>query len=99
MRKMGLEAIYPKPKLSLASSGHKIYPYLLRGLEIGRNNQVWSTDITYMRLRQGFIYLVAIPGSYIRLVLTFRACLGNIKYHGGKLLPDHIRTSIATSAA
>jgi len=68
---MGLEAIYPKPKLSLASSGHKIYPYLLRGLEIGRNNQVWSTDITYIRLRQGYIYLVAILDWYSRFVLAW----------------------------
>jgi putative transposase len=71
MRKMGLEAIYPRPKLSLASSGHKIYPYLLRGVEIRRNNQVWSTDITYIRLRQGFIYLVAILDWYSRYVLAW----------------------------
>ena len=58
MRRMGLDAIYAKPQLSKPAAGHRIYPYLLRGLAITRANQVWSTDITYIRLRQGFIYLV-----------------------------------------
>jgi putative transposase len=71
MRKLGLAAIYPKPKLSVGSAGHKIYPYLLRDVAIARSNQVWSTDITYIRLRQGFIYLVAILDWYSRYVLAW----------------------------
>src|SRR4028118_515533 len=68
---MGLEAVYPKPRLSEAQTGHRIYPYLLRDVEIGRVNEVWSTDITYVRLRQGFVYLVAIMGWYSRYVLAW----------------------------
>lgn len=71
MRQMGLEAIYPKPRLSQPGSGHRIYPYLLRGLAITRVNQVWSTDITYIRLRQGFVYLVAILDWFSRYVLSW----------------------------
>jgi putative transposase len=59
MHLMGLEAIYPKPKLSQPGPGHKIYPYLLKGVAITRVNQVWSTDITYIRMAEGFVYLVA----------------------------------------
>src|SRR5262245_12042768 len=59
LRVMGLEAIYPKPKLSAAGRGHRIYPYLLRDVAIGRPDQVWSTDITYVPLTQGFMYLAA----------------------------------------
>jgi len=71
MRLMGLEAIYPKPNLSKASKRHKIYPYLLRGVYIGRVDQVWSTDITYIRLKQGFIYLVAVIDWFSRYVLSY----------------------------
>ena len=60
MHKMGLQAIYPKPKTSLTGKGHTIYPYLLRGLAIERPNFVWSADITYIPMHQGFMYLVAI---------------------------------------
>ena len=60
MQLMGLEALYPKPRLSVAVPGHRRYPYLLRGLAITRPNQVWGTAITYIRLSQGFVYLVAI---------------------------------------
>ena len=60
MRKMGLIAIYPKPNLSKKHPEHKIYPYLLANAKIVRPHQVWSTDITYIRLRPGFLYLVAI---------------------------------------
>ena len=55
-----VEAIYPKPRLSTPAPGHRIYPYQLRGLRIDRPNMVWAMDITYIRLLQGFIYLVAI---------------------------------------
>ena len=71
MRLMGLEAIYPKPRLSTPTPGHRIYPYLLRGVKIERPNQVWSTDITYIRLRGGFVYLVAVIDWYSRYVLSW----------------------------
>jgi len=71
MRLMGLEAIYPKPRLSQGGPGHKIYPYLLSGVPIERSNQVWSTDITYIRLRHGFVYLVAVMDWYSRYVLSW----------------------------
>lgn len=69
LRQMGLEAIYPKPRLSQPGPGHRIYPYRLRGVKIERANQVWASDITYIRLRQGFIYLVAILDWFSRYVL------------------------------
>ena len=72
MREMGLEAIYPKRSLSQPMAGHRIYPYLLRDCTIARPNQVWSTDITYIRLSQGFLYLVAIMDWYSRYVLSWR---------------------------
>lgn len=72
MRKMGIAAIYPKPNLSKASKEHKIYPYLLRGVAIMRPNQVWSTDITYIRLNGGFIYLTAVMDWFSRYVLSWR---------------------------
>jgi putative transposase len=71
MRLMGLEALYPKPSLSKPAIGHKIYPYLLKGVRIDRADQVWSTDITYIRLSQGFIYLVAIMDWFSRYVLSY----------------------------
>lgn len=71
LRQMGLEAIYAKPRLSDPAPGHRIYPYRLRGLEIVRPNQVWSTDITYIRLRHGFAYLVAIMDWFSRYVLSW----------------------------
>jgi putative transposase len=71
LRKMGLMAIYPKPNLSRAAAGHKVYPYLLRGVRIERVNQVWSTDITYVRLSKGFVYLVAIIDWFSRYVLSW----------------------------
>ncbi len=71
LREMGLEAVYPKPRLSDPRVGDRSYPYLLRGVAIERVNQVWSTDITYVRLRQGFIYLVAIMDWYSRYVLAW----------------------------
>ena len=60
MRVMGLEAVGPKPNLSKPQPGHTIYPYLLKGLLINRPNQVWSTDITYVPMANGFLYLCAI---------------------------------------
>jgi putative transposase len=72
MRLMGLEAIHPRPKLSAAGRGHRIYPYLLRDVSIERPDQVWSTDITYVPLARGFMYLAAIIDWYSRYVLTWR---------------------------
>lgn len=72
MRLMGLEAIYPKPRLSQRGGDHRIYPYLLRNVKIVRPNQVWSTDITYIPMAQGFMYLVAILDWYSRFVLSWR---------------------------
>lgn len=71
MRLMGLEAIYPKPRLSKKDEQHKIFPYLLRGLKIDRPNQVWASDITYIRLRRGFVYLVAVMDWFSRYVLSW----------------------------
>lgn len=72
LRLMGLEAIYPKRNLSAANAAHKKYPYLLKGLVIDRPNQVWCTDITYIRLSQGFVYLVAVMDWHSRFVLSWR---------------------------
>lgn len=72
MKLMGIAAIYPKPRLSEANPMHKIYPYLLRNLAIDRPNQVWATDITYIPMAKGFIYLVAVMDWYSRKVLSWR---------------------------
>jgi putative transposase len=72
MRKMGVEALYRKPRLSKGQPGHKIYPYLLRGLKIDRANHVWATDITYIPLSKGYVYLVAIMDWASRKVLSWR---------------------------
>lgn len=72
MQLMGLEAIYPKPRTSKPAPGHKIFPYLLRGLTITRPNQVWSTDITYIPMARGFMYLVAVIDWYSRYVLAWQ---------------------------
>ena len=71
MREMGLYAIYPGPNLSKRAHESLIYPYLLRGMDIVRNNQVWGTDITYIRMNQGFLYLVAFMDWYSRYVLSW----------------------------
>jgi len=71
MELMGIEAVYPKPKLSRPGEGHKIYPYLLEGVAVERVNQVWSTDITYIRMAHGFAYLVAVMDWFSRFVLSW----------------------------
>jgi putative transposase len=71
MEVMGIEAVYPKPRLSQPGEGHKIYPYLLAGVEVTRVNQVWSTDITYIRMDGGFVYLVAVMDWFSRFVLSW----------------------------
>ena len=72
MRLMGLEAIYPKPNLSQAGKGHKVFPYLLRNVEVKRVDQVWSTDITYVPLASGFMYLAAVIDWFSRYVIAWR---------------------------
>jgi putative transposase len=69
---MGLEAIYPKPRLSGPGQGHKVFPYLLRGLVIERVDQVWSTDITYIPMERGFMYLAAVIDWHSRYVISWR---------------------------
>jgi putative transposase len=72
MRLMGISALYPKPRTSKPGKGHKIYPYLLKNLSVERPNQVWATDITYIPMARGFLYLVAIIDLYSRKVLSWR---------------------------
>lgn len=72
MQQMGIQALYPKPSLSKPHPEHKVYPYLLGGLEIIHPNQVWSTDITYIPLRNGFLYLVAVIDWFSRYVLSWQ---------------------------
>lgn len=72
MRLMGLEAIFPKRNLSRPHPNHPVYPYLLRGVDISRTNQVWSMDITYLRLKKGFVYLAAVIDWKSRYVLSFK---------------------------
>jgi putative transposase len=71
MRRMGIESIAPKPNTSHPGKGHKIYPYLLKGLDINQTNQVWCSDITYIRLRGGFVYLTAVMDWRSRYVLSW----------------------------
>ena len=75
MHKMGLDTVYPKPRTTPAHPGHRIYPYLLRDMPITQVNQVWSTDITYVRLHSGFIYLVAVMDWFSRYVLSWAVCI------------------------
>ena len=72
MRRMGIETLYRKPNTSKPAPGHRIYPYLLRGLAITRPNQVWSMDITYIPMARGFVYLAAVVDWFSRRVLAWR---------------------------
>ena len=72
MRLMGLEAVFPKRNTSKPHPDHPVYPYLLRGVEITHSNQVWSTDITYIKLKKGFVYLAAVIDWKSRYVLSYR---------------------------
>lgn len=72
MKRMGIEALYRKPNTSKPAPGHKIYPYLLRGLAVTRPNQVWAMDITYIPMARGFVYLVAVMDWFTRKVLAWR---------------------------
>jgi putative transposase len=75
MKRMGIEAIYRRPNTSKPALGHKIYPYLLRGLTIERPNQVWATDITYIPMARGFVYLTAVVDWFSRRVLSYRVSI------------------------
>jgi putative transposase len=100
MRLMGLEAIYPKPRLSTAGPGHRIYPYLLRNVAMERPDQVWSADITYVPLAQGFMYLAATIDWYSRYVIAWRLsntldgafCLDMLEEALGKGRPEVFNT-------
>jgi putative transposase len=72
MRRMGIEALYRRPNTSKPAPGHKIYPYLLRGLAVERPNQVWAMDITYIPMARGFVYLAAVVDWFSRRVLAWR---------------------------
>lgn len=72
MRLMGIEAVYPKPRTTVRNQNHRVFPYLLRNVEIVRRDQVWSTDITYVPLRDSFMYLVAVMDWHSRHVLSWR---------------------------
>jgi putative transposase len=84
LRKMGIEAIYPKPNLSRPQDNVRKYPYLLREEKIMAPNQVWSTDITYIPLPQGYVYLVAVIDWYSRYVLSWEL------HHGHDILPERL---------
>jgi putative transposase len=75
MQVMGIEAVYPKPNLSRGAAGHTVFPYLLQDVEIARVNQVWSTDITYIRMARGFLYLVAVMDWFSRYVMSWELSL------------------------
>jgi putative transposase len=75
MKQMGIEAIYRKPRTSKPAPGHKVYPYLLRGLTIDRPNQVWAMDITYVPMARGFVYLAAVVDWFSRRVLSWRVSI------------------------
>jgi putative transposase len=72
MKRMGIEAIYPRPNLSKPHPSHRVYPYLLRGVQISKKDQVWSTDITYLPMKNGFLYLTAVIDWHSRFVLAWR---------------------------
>jgi putative transposase len=75
MRRMGIEALYRRPNTSKPFPGHKIYPYLLRGLAVERPNQVWAMDITYIPMARGFVYLAAVVDWFSRRVLAWRVSI------------------------
>ena len=75
MKRMGIEALYRKPNTSKPAPGHKIYPYLLRGLQVEKPNQVWATDITYIPMARGFVYPVAVVDWFTRRVLSHRVSI------------------------
>ena len=75
MKRMGIEALYRKPRTTRKHPQHRVYPYLLRGLTIDRPNQVWAMDLTYIPMARGFVYLVAVLDWYSRKVLSWRVSI------------------------
>jgi putative transposase len=75
MRRMGIEALYRRPRTTKPEPGHKIYPYLLRGVQVTRPNQVWAMDITYITMARGFVYLVVVLDWFSRRVLSWRVSI------------------------
>ena len=75
MKRMGIEALYRRPNTSKPAPGHKIYPYLLRDISVDRPNQVWATDITYIQMARGFVYLVVVLDWFSRRVLSWRVSI------------------------
>lgn len=86
MENMGIEAVYPKPRLSFNNRPHKVFPYLLKDVTIVRSNQVWSSDITYIRMKYGFLYLVVFMDWYARYILSWK-------------LSDSLKTDFCLTAA
>ena len=105
MRRMGIEAIYRRPRTTMPDSGHKVYPYLLRGLEIDRVNQVWAADITYIPMVHGFMYLVCVMDWHSRYVLSWRlsntleadSCVDALEEAAGACLGYSTRTKGVSS--
>ena len=87
MRRMGIEALYRRPHTSKPADGHKIYPYLLRGLAVERANQVWAMDITYIPMARGFVYLAAVVDWFSRR----GSRLAGLHHAGGRVLPRRAR--------
>ncbi len=96
MREMGIEAIYPKPNLSKNANQHPVYPYLLRNITASYPNHIWGTDITYIRMRQGFLYLVAFLDWYSRYVVSWR--LSTVLTTGFVLQAAHDALAVGTPA-
>lgn len=96
MHTMGIEAIVPRKNTSQKNPNHPIYPYLLRNMNIERVNQVWSTDITYVRLLQGFVYLVAIMDWYSRYILSWRVSISLDRAFCLEALDEALKTNLPT---
>ncbi len=98
MRLMGTEAAYPKPRTSRPHPRHKVYPYLLKGLTINRPNQVWATDITYIPMDRGYMYIVAIMDWHSRKILSWQIsntldsafCINALEETIGRFCPPEI---------
>ena len=99
-QRLGLTAIYRRPRTGEPAPGHKVYPYLLRGMEITRPNQLWAADITYVPMARGFLYLVAIMDWYSRYVVAWSLsntldadfCVQTLEEELGKGTPEEFNT-------
>lgn len=93
LRRLGLSAVYPKPRLSLPGAGASVFPYLLRGVQIVRPHQVWAIDLTYVRLRGGFAYLVALLDWFSRYVLAWELATSLETLHCLRVLEEGLATA------